>query len=203
MEIKIIERAVNAMLEQNDLFLAFPSIQTKRLHLRQIVAADAEDLYSFYKDPKFIKYLDWDGPGSIEECAKMIDSWNRSYEAKRLLPWGIAWRNNNKLIGTVMFMPLRGTFEDTPRFPFTIGYDLKRELWNKGIMTEALQAALDFCTKKIGPHRVQAEVLPGNTASIKLLKKLGFREEGLLHHYLMHERTKTFLNVVVLALLLN
>jgi ribosomal-protein-alanine N-acetyltransferase len=173
------------VLQQDDLFNSFPSIQTKRLCLRQMFAGDAEDLFSFYRDPEFIKYLDWKGPSSIDQCTIMIDSWNRSFTERRLIPWGISTGLNNKLIGTIMFMPIRGTFQEVPRYPLAMGYDLKKEFWNKGIMTKALKAALDFSIKKIGPHRIQTDVLPEHTASIKLLKKLGFQEEGILKHYII------------------
>jgi ribosomal-protein-alanine N-acetyltransferase len=194
---------VRTVPDQKNLFSVFPFIQTERLSLRQITVNDSEDLYNFYRDPNFIQYLDWDGPSSVEESAMMINSWNQDFELKKLIPWGISSRNDNRLIGTIMFMPIRGTFQDLPRFPLTISYDLQSDFWNKGIMTEALKAVLDFSKKKIQPHRVQAEVLSENTASLKVLKKLGFQEEGLLKHYLMHEVSKSFLNVVMLSLLVN
>ncbi|WCN37903.1 GNAT family N-acetyltransferase [Aneurinibacillus uraniidurans] len=191
------------MNKWDNFFSTFPSIQTERLFLRQIVAADAEDLYCFYNDAKFKQYLDWNGPSSIDECLNMIDFWNRSFEEKRVLPWGISTRNNDKLIGTIIIMPIRGTFEDAPRYPFTLAYDLEMEFWNKGFMTEALKAALNFCKKEPDVHRIQAEVLPENKASLRLLEKLGFHKEGLLNQYLMHESSKTFMNVILMALLCN
>jgi ribosomal-protein-alanine N-acetyltransferase len=194
---------VRTVPDQKNLFSVFPFIQTERLSLRQITVNDSEDLYNFYRDPNFFQYLDWDGPSSVEESAMMINSWNQDFELKKLIPWGISSRNDNRLIGTIMFMPIRGTFQDLPRFPLTISYDLQSDFWNKGIMTEALKAVLDFSKKKIQPHRVQAEVHSENTASLKVLKKLGFQEEGLLKHYLMHEVSKSFLNVVMLSLLVN
>ncbi|NHN31815.1 GNAT family N-acetyltransferase [Paenibacillus agricola] len=184
---------------QKNLFSAFPFIQTERLSLRQITADDSEDLYNFYRDPNFFQYLDWEGPSSVKESTLLIDSWNQYFEGKKLIPWGISSLKDSRLIGTIMLMPTRGTFEDVPRYPLTISYDLQKDLWNNGIMTEALKAVLDFSKENIGHHRIQAEVLSENAASLKILKKLGFQEEGLLKHYLMHEVTKSFLNVVMLA----
>lgn len=77
------------------------------------------------------------------------------------------------------------------------------DYWGKGIMSEAMQGVINFSKTQISPNRIQAEVYPENIASLKLLKKLGFQEEGLLRQYLMHEVTKTFLDVVLLALLIN
>jgi ribosomal-protein-alanine N-acetyltransferase len=184
-----------------DLPAPFPFIQTKRLSLRQMVSRDAEALYTFYSDPSVTRYLDWSGPSSIDESVRLIDSWNVSFQQKKLIPWGISLNTADKLIGTIMLMPTRGTFEEVPLFPITIGFDLDRSLWNKGIMSEGLQAVLAFGREHIGPHRFQAEVVPENTASLRILRKLGFKEEGLLKQYLLHEVTKTFLDVVMLALL--
>jgi ribosomal-protein-alanine N-acetyltransferase len=191
------------MNKWDDFFRTFPSLQTERLFLREIITADAEELYCFYNDAKFKQYLDWNGPSSVDECLHMIDFWNRGFAEKRVLPWGISTRTSSKLIGTIIIMPTRGTFEDAPRYPFTVAYELKMEFWNKGYMTEALKAALDFSKKEPSLHRIQAEVLPENKASLRLLEKLGFRKEGLLHQYLMHESSKAFMNVVLMALLLN
>jgi Acetyltransferase (GNAT) domain len=49
----------------------------------------------------------------------------------------------------------------------------------KGIATEAV--SLDYCFGELGLHRVQAFIHPDNTASRKLVQKLGFRCEGLLY----------------------
>jgi ribosomal-protein-alanine N-acetyltransferase len=82
-----------------------------------------------------------------------------------------------------------------------VGFDLSREYWNKKIMTEALQAVIAFGFEKLGSHRIQAEVFPENTASLNLLKKMGFQIEGLLKQYLYHEGSQVFHDVLLLALL--
>ncbi|MFC5528829.1 GNAT family N-acetyltransferase [Cohnella yongneupensis] len=182
---------------------AFPTIETNTLRLRQITTRDAGDLYGFYSGRDFTKYLDWDGPSSIDECIGMINHWNERFQHNLLIPWGISTRYSPILIGTIMVMPMKGTFADVPRFPLTLSYDLREEYWNSGVMTEGLTAALDYTKQHLGPHRIQAEVVPENVASLKLLQKLGFQQEGLLKHYLMHEVTHKFLNIALLALLVN
>ncbi|NOV02683.1 GNAT family N-acetyltransferase [Paenibacillus planticolens] len=193
------------MMRVESLFSSFPSIYTERLVLRQMAAADAEDIYEFYSDPLVTKHLDWNGPTSIEDTRMLINSWNHAFEERRIIPWGISLNSQKPMpiIGTVILMPIRGHFEDDHRFPLTVGYDLKSEFWSKGIMSEAMQAVINYSKTHISPHRIQAEVYPENVASLKLLKKLGFQEEGVLRQYLMHEVTKTFLDVVLLALLIN
>lgn len=50
-------------------------------------------------------------------------------------------------------------------------------------MTEALQAIIRFGFDKLAVNRIEALVMPGNTASVRLLQNLGFQEEGVLREY--------------------
>ena len=50
----------------------------------------------------------------------------------------------------------------------------------KGLMTEALQAVLDFGFKELGLHRIAALVASDNIASVKLLDRYGFTKEGTM-----------------------
>jgi len=45
-------------------------------------------------------------------------------------------------------------------------------------MTEVLQTWLDYCLEDLGVHRIEAIIHPDNIASIRLVKRLGFRLEG-------------------------
>ena len=65
----------------------------------------------------------------------------------------------------------------------TIGYDLNKNYWGQGIITEALisviKAAFTIDSLFGILNRIQADTIPGNIASEKVLLKLGFKEEGL------------------------
>ena len=64
-----------------------------------------------------------------------------------------------------------------------LGYDLNRSHWGQGLMGEALTAILDFGFGAMQLNRVEALTFPQNTASKRLLTKLGFKKEGLLREY--------------------
>jgi ribosomal-protein-alanine N-acetyltransferase len=53
-----------------------------------------------------------------------------------------------------------------------------------GFMTEAVGLAVRFAFDEIGLHRLEANIQPGNTRSIALVKRLGFRLEGFSPRYL-------------------
>jgi [ribosomal protein S5]-alanine N-acetyltransferase len=82
---------------------------------------------------------------------------------------------SNAAIGTCLlfrFEPASGRAE--------LGYVLGRSHWGHGYMAEALAAVIGFAFGSAGLRRIEAEVNPDNTASMRLLHKLGFTQEGVL-----------------------
>jgi ribosomal-protein-alanine N-acetyltransferase len=65
-----------------------------------------------------------------------------------------------------------------------VGYWVAAEKVGGGVATAAVAMAVDYCFSQAGLHRVEATVRPENAASLRVLAKLGFREEGLLRSYL-------------------
>ena len=61
------------------------------------------------------------------------------------------------------------------RFP-DVGYIIAPELWGQGIVAEALAPLIARAFTLYGQERLTADVDPRNTASIRLLEKLGFAE---------------------------
>ena len=58
------------------------------------------------------------------------------------------------------------------------------EFWGNGYMAEALAAVLEFGFRQLEINRIEAEVMRGNTTSEKLLAKSGFKNEGILRHWM-------------------
>ncbi|MBO0854831.1 MAG: GNAT family N-acetyltransferase [Nocardia sp.] len=65
-----------------------------------------------------------------------------------------------------------------------IGYWVAEDRGGQGVATAALALGLDHCFGPVGLHRVEATVRPENLASQAVLRKVGFREEGVLRRYL-------------------
>ncbi len=65
-----------------------------------------------------------------------------------------------------------------------VGYWVDSEQAGGGVATGAVALAVDHAFGPVGLHRVEATVQPDNVASLRVLGKLGFREEGLLLGYL-------------------
>jgi ribosomal-protein-alanine N-acetyltransferase len=54
-----------------------------------------------------------------------------------------------------------------------LGYKLDQDELNQGYMTEAVRAVIRFAFDQLGLHRIEANIIPGNTASMRVVEKLG------------------------------
>jgi ribosomal-protein-alanine N-acetyltransferase len=81
-----------------------------------------------------------------------------------------------------------------------VGYWLDREVAGRGVVPLALALALDHCFGPVGLHRVEANVRPENAASLRVVRKLGFAQEGLHRRYLfIDEAWRDHLSFALLA----
>ena len=65
-----------------------------------------------------------------------------------------------------------------------VGYWIDQRYAGRGIMPTAVAMATDHCFRAVGLHRVEINVRPENSASLRVVDKLGFRAEGLRENYL-------------------
>ena len=65
-----------------------------------------------------------------------------------------------------------------------LGYKIDGAEASKGYMTEALKVAIEYVFNNLKLHRIEANVMPHNIPSIKLLQKLKFEREGYSRKYL-------------------
>jgi ribosomal-protein-alanine N-acetyltransferase len=154
----------------------FPELSTRRLVLRRIdPEADAEALFTIFSDPETMRYYGADPVADRAHARRLALYFHDGFLAKSSIRWGIARREDRELIGTCGY----NRWAERARIGY-IGYDLARQAWGQGIGTEAIRAMVELGFSLLELNRIQAEVIPGNTASEALLRRLGFREEGLL-----------------------
>ena len=65
-----------------------------------------------------------------------------------------------------------------------LGYKLDKDEINKGYMTEAVKKGVEVVFNELGLHRIEANIMPRNKASLRVVEKLGFYNEGLAYKYL-------------------
>lgn len=160
----------------DQLFAEFPEMETERLLLRSITPQDADAIFAIFADDEVTRYYDLYTFETIDEAAELIDYMDEAFETERQVRWGIARKQENRLLGTLGFVWLR-------EYRAEIGYDLARAHWGEGIMQEALTALLELAFDTLELNRIEALVIPGNRRSTTLLGRLGFRREGTLREY--------------------
>jgi len=65
-----------------------------------------------------------------------------------------------------------------------LGFYGSSKMAGQGLMREGLQLAVKFAFQELGLHRLEANIQPGNTASIELVRRVGFQKEGFSPKYL-------------------
>lgn len=89
-------------------------------------------------------------------------------------------RTTGEVAGTCSFTQI----ERGPAQYCTLGFGLGAASQGRGLMVEALVPAIDYVFDTLRLHRIMANHLPHNTRSSRLLRKLGFVEEGYARQYL-------------------
>lgn len=59
-----------------------------------------------------------------------------------------------------------------------VGYWVDQRVAGRGVMPTAVALAADHCFRVVGLHRLEVNIRPENAASLRVVEKLGFREEG-------------------------
>jgi ribosomal-protein-alanine N-acetyltransferase len=60
-----------------------------------------------------------------------------------------------------------------------IGYWVDSAMAGRGVIPTAVAMAVDHCFGPVGLHRIEINIRPENAASLRVVEKLGFRDEGL------------------------
>ena len=158
--------------------MVFPSLETERLLLTELRVDDEADLFSLFSNPSVVEYYDLDVFREHSQAANLISLFKSRYEEQQGIRWAIRLKLSGRLIGTCGFNSWSSKMHNA-----VIGYDLLPEFWRQGYSSEAVRAIISagFAGKlPCGElHRVQADTVPGNSASESLLRQLGFKEEGL------------------------
>jgi ribosomal-protein-alanine N-acetyltransferase len=153
-----------------------------------------DSLYEIFSLEEVTKFYGTDRFTFLGEATRLIDMFQKNYHDKRGIRWGIILKENHRLIGTV---GLNGLQLKNKRAE--IGYELHPKYWKQGVTSEAIQEVLRFSFEKMDLFRIGAVVYPENIASIKLLEKQGFKNEGLLRGYML--QNDQFHDTYVLSIL--
>ncbi|QEM11068.1 GNAT family N-acetyltransferase [Mucilaginibacter rubeus] len=159
------------MLNPN--FNPFPVLTTERLVLRRFTYDDAADLFEMRSNETVMQYISRPLNKTIGDAVGLIDVIEDLLSKNDGITWCICLKNSNKYIGSIGFWRI-----EKNNHRAEIGYLLNPVYQGRGIMQEAVTAALDYGFSVLKLHSVEARVSPGNVASIKLLLKNKFVQEA-------------------------
>ncbi len=159
------------------------AINTDRLRLRRLGESDAHTITRLVSDWEVSKQtISIANPYTLNEAHKFIRNGETDWQDGTQYVLCIERRTDNCLIGTISIQ----IYRKWGRRYGEIGYWAGREYWGKGYTGEAIEPFLVFCRSTLGLKTIDAKVFAENEASLRLLKRAGFREVTRKTEHLPH-----------------
>ena len=170
------------MFSDDTMLFPMERLTTERLILRRMDASDAQDIFDYGRDREVARHVLWDAYRYVGEARAYIRAMQRKYRLGEPASWCIELKGTGRVIGTIGYMWYQRDHNSTE-----IGYSLARDMWNKGIMTEALERVIRYTFDDLQIHRIEAQHEVDNPASGKVMLKCGMKHEGTLRGRLMNK----------------
>lgn len=159
----------------------FKELETERLWLKNICYEDIEFVLEQFSNDDINRYLyDAEPMTELSEAQELIDFFTVP-EPRGQHRWILVRKLDGTRLGTCGFHcwnPQQHSIET--------GYDLRKEYWGNGYMTEAMEAIIDYAETELGVKSMDAHIAIQNEKSISLVKKLGFEFYGKTENYHFH-----------------
>ena len=152
------------------------NLSTIRLLLKEITWDDLQTIHAIHSRPEVDEFATLGIPRNEEDTKDYMRPYinNEGRSIKKSYAWLVYRKEENVVVGLV------GMHNSLDRFNRgEIWYKLLPEAWGKGYATEAASRIIEFGFNELKLHRIEAGVATMNSASIKVLEKLGMRREGL------------------------
>ena len=145
-------------------------LSTVRLTLRPFAPQDAEScLRNWAADEEIYRYL-----SAQPQTADEVREWLSSADP-RTYYWAIEETHSGEVVGE-LFVDNFGTSSRRCEMDWKIGTAFQ----GKGYAAEAARAAIEYLILEVGFHRIKAKRCTENTASERVMQKLGINKEGIL-----------------------
>jgi RimJ/RimL family protein N-acetyltransferase len=153
--------------------------ETKRLMARRATRDAAPQIFEAYaQDLEVARYMIWRPHRDVDETVAFLDRCERAWQDRTAFPWTLWLKDDGRLAGMIETR-CTGTAVD-------IGYVLRRSLWRRGLMTEAVRFVVEWALLLPGVYRVWATCDVENVASARLLESVGMEREGVLRRWIVH-----------------
>jgi len=155
-------------------------LETERLILREFQEGDWQAMHEYASDPEVVRYMQW-MPKTEEETREYVRRAiaNQQEELRRNYQFVLILKAEKRLIGQCSIINVSSPEDGEAGMV----YVLKRDFWNRGYMTEAVERVIHFGFSELGLHRIYATLAPENVSSARVLEKAGMRREGHLREH--------------------
>ena len=150
-------------------------LESERLLIRRLTMADDEAIHSYGKDERVAFGASFPQHKSIEDARTYIRTVIESYQKNEPTNYAVVLKDSNELIGGIGFH-----HPDTSSHKIEIGYALAPWHWNNGYMTEAASIMINHIFQLTELQRLEARCKSVNTASERVMQRLGMTYEGTL-----------------------
>lgn len=148
------------------------TIYTERLVLRRFTVDDSQAMYdNWANDERVSRFLSWQPHESAEATKQLLESWCEAYENDSTYNWAIEY--DGTVIGSISVVETKERHERAE-----LGYCMGYAYWNKGIMSEAAKAVIDYLFSEVGANRIDISHAVKNPASGRVAQKCGLTYEG-------------------------
>jgi ribosomal-protein-alanine N-acetyltransferase len=153
-------------------------LRTERLLLRPVRLEDAPLLWPFVADRTMTRWLSWDPHRDESVTRAFLREVEKQHAAGTGVLWGIF--EEGAFRGLVGIEGIRRQVLGTRMDQAELGYWLGRPFHGRGLMTEAAGAAVAAGFAVLRLHKVRVRAMAPNAASLRVIRKLGFRQVGTL-----------------------
>jgi len=164
--------------------MPFPILKTARLQLIEVTPEHAPALFHILSNEDVTRFYGMDPLREQEHALHIIESFKQTFDSRQGIRWGIVLRDSGTFIGTIGLNHLSLYSKKAE-----IGFELDPAHWRRGYVAEAIEAVLEYAFETLELYRMGAVTFLENTASIQLLTRIGFEEEGILRGYLFQDGT--------------
>jgi len=151
-------------------------IVTNRLVLRDYKTDDWPAVLAYQGDKRYLQFYPWTErtEAEVRDFVQMFLD-QQAERPRRKFQFAITLPHEGRLIGSC---GIRRKNEND--WEADIGFELAPEYWGQGYATEAVTAVVDFGFRKLLLHRISSWCIAENTASARVLERLGLQLEGRL-----------------------
>ena len=140
-------------------------LETERLVLRPYLLSDATAVHAYGSDPEVCRYTEF-GPNTWDDTLGFLGT--AIAPTNTTIDLAITVRGADEVVGGISAKP-------HPGGKYELGWVLRRDLWGRGVATEAAKALLAHVAALPGTTLVFARCRPENRASYRVMEKIGLR----------------------------